>query len=72
MVFVGGPGSGRATQCKMLLERYNGWVHISMGDLLREKILKQGSVDAKWGAVSQLVAKGDLAPEVHYLVVSFK
>ena len=60
----GGPGSGRATQCKMLVQRYQGWVHISMGDLLRDSILEKGNMDAKWGAVSQLVSKGELAPEV--------
>lgn len=36
VVFVlGGPGSGKGTQCARLVER-NGFVHFSAGDLLRE------------------------------------
>ena len=32
---MGGPGSGKGTQCARLVERY-GMVHLSAGDLLRE------------------------------------
>jgi len=60
---MGGPGSGKATQCKKLLNRYDGWVHLSMGDLLRAEIFDKGNADDKWGAVSQLVNKGELAPD---------
>ena len=31
---MGGPGSGKGTQCAQLVERY-GMVHLSAGDLLR-------------------------------------
>lgn len=35
IVFVlGGPGSGKGTQCAKLVEKYN-FVHLSAGDLLR-------------------------------------
>ena len=64
MLTSGGPGSGKATQCKMLVERYQGWVHLSMGDLLRASIFDKGTVDAKWGMVSTLVNEGELAPDV--------
>lgn len=32
---MGGPGSGKGTQCARLVERY-GMVHLSAGELLRE------------------------------------
>jgi len=38
---MGGPGSGKGTQCARLVERY-GMVHLSAGDLLREEV-KSGS-----------------------------
>ncbi|XP_064649124.1 adenylate kinase isoenzyme 5-like isoform X2 [Lineus longissimus] len=61
--FMGGPGSGKGTQCKRLVERYTNWVHLSMGDLLRQQVSEQGSSDAKWGMISDLLVKGDMAPE---------
>lgn len=37
MVFVlGGPGSGKGTNCTKIVERF-GYVHLSAGDLLREE-----------------------------------
>jgi UMP-CMP kinase len=34
---VGGPGTGKGTQCQMLVEKnkHKSWVHLSAGDLLR-------------------------------------
>ena len=34
---VGGPGSGRSTQCEYLQAKH-GWVHISSGFLLRQEV----------------------------------
>ena len=37
IVFVlGGPGTGKGTQCQKLVERYSEFVHLSAGELLRE------------------------------------
>lgn len=33
---LGGPGSGKGTQCAKLVEEY-GFFHLSTGDLLREE-----------------------------------
>ncbi|CAH1785749.1 unnamed protein product, partial [Owenia fusiformis] len=64
IVFViGGPGSGKGSQCKMLVHRYPGWVHLSIGDLLRRNIMQKGSADDKWGMVGDLLQKGEMAPE---------
>jgi adenylate kinase len=38
IIFVlGGPGSGKGTQCEKLRDKY-GFVHLSTGDLLREEV----------------------------------
>lgn len=43
VVFVlGGPGAGKGTLCRYIVERYN-YVHLSAGDLLREERSKPGS-----------------------------
>lgn len=43
---VGGPGTGKGTQCQMLVEK-SDWVHLSAGDLLRaeRKRAKEASAD---------------------------
>lgn len=43
VIFVlGGPGSGKGTQCANLVRDYN-FVHLSAGDLLREEQKREGS-----------------------------
>jgi len=34
---VGGPGSGKGTQCAKIVEKY-GFTHLSSGDLLRDEV----------------------------------
>ncbi|KAL3872034.1 hypothetical protein ACJMK2_040003 [Sinanodonta woodiana] len=64
IIFVaGGPGSGKGTQCKMIVDRYKTFVHLSMGDILRTEIATKGTADKKWGMVSSLVQKGEMAPQ---------
>ena len=54
---IGGPGSGKGTQCEMLVKKY-GLAHFSSGDLLRaevesgsergkklQQIMKEGKID---------------------------
>ncbi|KAG6799505.1 adenylate kinase 1 [Apis mellifera caucasica] len=36
---IGGPGCGKGTQCKRIIEKY-GFYHISSGDLLREEVAR--------------------------------
>ena len=46
VVFVlGGPGSGKGTQCANIVEHF-GFIHLSAGDLLRAEI-KSGSENGK-------------------------
>lgn len=42
LFILGGPGSGKGTLCRYIVERY-GYVHLSAGDLLREERVKPGS-----------------------------
>merc|ERR1719447_347688 len=37
LFIVGGPGSGKGTQCELLVEKY-GFTHLSSGDLLRDAV----------------------------------
>ncbi|KAL0101535.1 hypothetical protein PUN28_018986 [Cardiocondyla obscurior] len=43
VVFIlGGPGAGKGTLCRYIVDKYN-YVHLSAGDLLREERAKPGS-----------------------------
>uniref|UniRef100_A0A0K0E5I3 Adenylate kinase isoenzyme 1 n=1 Tax=Strongyloides stercoralis TaxID=6248 RepID=A0A0K0E5I3_STRER len=55
---VGGPGSGKGTQCDKIVAKY-GFTHISSGDLLREE-LKSGSERA--GELLKIMELGQLVP----------
>ena len=59
VVFVlGGPGSGKGTQCANLVEEF-GVVHLSAGDLLRAHI-KSGTADGNM--VKEMIAEGKIVP----------
>jgi hypothetical protein len=59
IVFVlGGPGSGKGTQCAKLVEKY-GFTHLSAGDLLRDEV-KSGS--ALGQECEQIMKEGKLVP----------
>jgi len=55
---LGGPGSGKGTQCDRIVAKY-GFTHLSSGDLLREE-LKSGSDRAK--ILDEIMKKGELVP----------
>lgn len=60
VIFVlGGPGSGKGTQCANIIKQYKEFTHISTGDVLREEVTKKGkSADI----ISSLQAEGKLVP----------
>ena len=64
IVFVlGGPGSGKGTQCAMLAKDYN-YAHISVGDLLRQEVAKGSLLGNE---IEQLMNDGQMIPSVsHY------
>lgn len=55
---LGGPGSGKGTQCARLVEKY-GFQHLSSGDLLRDEV-QSGSDKGK--EISDMMVKGMLVP----------
>lgn len=62
--FLGGPGSGKGTQCGKLVEKY-GFTHLSTGELLRNE-LSSGSERSK--VIRDTMARGALAPAVSALL----
>mmetsp|Transcript_11360 Transcript_11360/g.12698 ORF Transcript_11360/g.12698 Transcript_11360/m.12698 type:complete len:236 (+) Transcript_11360:159-866(+) len=63
VVFVlGGPGSGKGTQCQLIQERIEGgkWSHLSAGDLLRAERKKEGSPTAD--LINTKIAMGAIVP----------
>ncbi len=60
VIFVlGGPGSGKGTQCGKLVSAYSNVVHFSAGDLLREET-KSESETGKM--ISQMIRDGAIVP----------
>lgn len=55
---LGGPGSGKGTQCERLVKRY-GFQHLSSGDLLRDEV---ASGSDKGKEISDMMVKGVLVP----------
>jgi len=53
---MGGPGSGKGTQCEKLIESY-GMVHLSAGDLLRAEV-KSGSAEGK--KIAKIIEEGKI------------
>ena len=59
IIFVlGGPGSGKGTQCEKIVEEY-GFTHISTGDLFRAEVSK-GTKDGD--KLKKIMKEGKLVP----------
>lgn len=55
---VGGPGSGKGTQCERIVNKY-GFTHLSTGDLLRAEV---ASGSARGKELTAIMEKGELVP----------
>ncbi|CAD5233243.1 unnamed protein product [Bursaphelenchus xylophilus] len=55
---VGGPGSGKGTQCEKIVAKY-GLTHLSSGDLLRDEV-KSGS--SRGAELTKIMEAGQLVP----------
>lgn len=59
IIFVlGGPGSGKGTQCDKIVAKY-GFTHLSTGDLLRETVQSGSELGKK---LTTIMEKGELVP----------
>merc|ERR1712142_695022 len=58
LFIVGGPGSGKGTQCELLVEKY-GFTHLSSGDLLRDAVASGSPIGKQMNALMQ---RGELVP----------
>ena len=56
---IGGPGSGKGTQCARLVDEF-GFIHLSAGDLLREEVKKGG---ARAEAIDKMMVEGRIVPK---------
>lgn len=61
VIFVlGGPGSGKGTQCDLLVKQY-GFIHLSAGDLLRAEQKRPG---LKYGElIANYIKNGEIVPQ---------
>lgn len=55
---VGGPGSGKGTQCEKIVQKY-GYTHLSTGDLLRAEV---SSASERGKTLSAIMERGELVP----------
>ncbi|XP_066466762.1 adenylate kinase isoenzyme 1 [Tiliqua scincoides] len=58
---IGGPGSGKGTQSNRLASRF-GFVCVSVGEILRNRMLHSATSDRKWELIAKIIANGELAP----------
>ena len=59
IVFLGIQGSGKGTQAE-LLAQHTGFLHVNIGDLLREQVSLGTEIGAQ---VNSIIQKGELAPD---------
>ncbi|CAG2182489.1 unnamed protein product, partial [Oppiella nova] len=53
---IGGPGSGKGTQCEKICKKY-GFTHLSTGDLLREEVASGSDLGQ---SCNEVMKKGQL------------
>ena len=58
-LFVGGPGSGRGTQCE-LIQTKTGYTHVSTGDVLRHEVMSGSQRGLKF---YKLMSEGNAIPD---------
>ncbi|XP_078416849.1 adenylate kinase isoenzyme 5 [Cetorhinus maximus] len=62
ILLIGGPGSGKGTQSLKIAQRY-GFEYISVGELLRSKMIHNATCNRKWSLIAKIITNGELAPQ---------
>lgn len=62
IIIMGGPASGKGTQCEWISERYN-LVHLSTGDILREAVANDRSPGSIGALAKMYMDAGKLVPD---------
>ena len=57
---IGGPGSGKGTQCEMIQIKY-GYTHLSSGELLRSEVMSGSN---RGSQLYKLMSTGEPVPDV--------
>ncbi|MCY4419014.1 MAG: adenylate kinase [Cytophagales bacterium] len=58
-VLIGGPGSGKGTQCQKIVETF-GWKHLSTGEVFRDQIRRKTKLGLE---IQHCVHGGNLVPD---------
>ncbi|KAI1706746.1 adenylate kinase domain-containing protein [Ditylenchus destructor] len=61
VLIIGAPGSNKSPFAQRIAKKYDGFVHISMGDLFRRKVL-QNQEDELWTRIGKKMDLGELIP----------
>ncbi|XP_048395585.1 adenylate kinase isoenzyme 5 isoform X3 [Stegostoma tigrinum] len=62
VLLIGGPGSGKGTQSLKVAKHY-GFEYISVGELLRRKMIHNTTCNRKWSLMAKIITNGELAPQ---------
>ncbi|XP_055498445.1 adenylate kinase isoenzyme 5 [Leucoraja erinacea] len=62
ILLIGGPGSGKGTQSLKIARRY-GFEYISVGELLRKKMIQNTTCNRKWRLIAKIITHGEMAPQ---------
>ena len=57
---IGGPGSGRGTQCEKICLKFGDFVHLSSGELMKAEVMSGSS---RGGKLYQLMSSGQPVPD---------
>ena len=57
--YIGGPGSGRGTQCEKICLKHGDFVHLSSGDLMKNEVMSGSNRGAQ---LYKLMSGGEPVP----------
>uniref|UniRef100_A0AC35G254 Adenylate kinase isoenzyme 5 n=1 Tax=Panagrolaimus sp. PS1159 TaxID=55785 RepID=A0AC35G254_9BILA len=61
ILVIGGPGSNKTIMAQRIAKKYDGFIYLSMGELLRRKV-QQNSDDELWQRIGRKMDSGETIP----------